>query len=131
MPFLLPLLSFFTSSVGKWVLIGGLVAAAVGALWLDVHHMKAKAYAAGRAEAVAEMEKATAAEHDRRLTELTTNRQAFEKVAADLQTKEANNAVLYQHIASLDVANDRRVCLSSSVADGLRQIRRDRRQAGN
>lgn len=116
--FLLPLL--------KYVLAPLLI---ISVVWGYLHHIRASAYAEGHNAAVAEVQKATDAESARRMAALEDAQAVAQRAAADLETKEKDNAALLARVNQLSRANDRRGCLNRVSVDRLRLIGARRRAA--
>ena len=105
------------------LLAGGLLAAGWGVLVYREHEAAAHA----RAAAIAEMEKATAAESARRDQVIAAARAEADKAAQGLAQKDRQNATLLQAIARLSAANDARGCLDGAAVKRLRQLGENRR----
>jgi len=108
----------------RWLI---LAAALAGALWWWIGSIRAAAHAAGRAEAVAEYQAATAAEAARRNAELEASHRAGLALAFDNAEKDRRYASLKARLAALSAARDGAVCLDR---DGVRRVNQARRPPG-
>lgn len=114
------LLSFLGScKICRAVLVAGAAALALLSL---VGYEKHKAATEARAAVIAEQEKLTAAESERRQKVINDARNRAELAVGRLSMAQRRNAALQMEIARLSARNDSRACLDADSVRRLREI---------